>query len=886
VLHDIYFRVKALLSARRADAELAEELQVHLDCERQKLERAEFDAVEARRRAIVAFGGVSVAVEECRDARGLRFLTDAWGDARYGARSLTKDPLFSLAVSFSLLLGIGANLTVFTLMRAALFRPLNVAHPEEIVHVRRSDRARDGGRDKSSSYLLYRELRETAAPAARVVATSTPRRRRFGTESDSKERIVAQAVTEDFFAVLGVAPAAGRVFVPGDDGPSGGQRVAVLSHRFWTARFGADPRVVNRIIHVDETPFEVVGVAPPGFDGVDAEQRVEIWVPVTADTAINPEWLRSHDYYWLTLFARLPPGLDASALESALDTRFRAHLTQVVLPEMPPRLRGMFQDEHIQLRPAAAGLATTGRRYESQLRVLAGIAACVFLICCVNVANLVRARNARRGYEFAIRRALGASRPRLFRQLLVEGAMLAGIGAASGLVGAPTVAAGMMELLPAAQPLAFDLSPDRAVVGLATTLAVASALFAMTWPAWRVAADAEGMAAGSRVKSRPAASRTGTAMQLALVLVLLVVSGLCVSVMQRLARVNLGFDADSVASVSLSFPKGAAASAVSGALEAVRRTLQQSAAIESASYAFPAVYDTGGASMGIAPAGYVPGPGEDIEAGTVIVGPQFFETLRIPVREGRAFAATDLLASSDVVVNETFARRYFAGRTAVGESVRIPARPEPKLAVIVGVVGDVRHYGVRKDPWPMVYQPGSEAGSDLLVRGRPGGAALAAIREAVERAGAPAQIEGTRPLGDAVRAMVSRERVLAVLSSGVALVAMALAALGLYGMVAYAVACRRPEFGVRLALGARRVDVQRLVLGETLGTVGLGAAVGIGAGIVAARLLGRLVPDSPALEGPLLVSATLALTAVMLLAASIPAWRASRTDPAETLRSE
>ena len=887
MLSDLWFRIRSLVFSKRADADLDDELQYHLDCERAKLASAGLDDAEARRRSAVAFGGVSSVADACRDARGVSLVADLSRDLRYAVRSLRHTPLYALTIVGSLVLGIGANVTVFTLMHAALWRAIPVSHPEEIVHVRRANPARSDGRESSVSYTLYRELRDAAGSSAHIVAKGTPRRRAFGIDPDSKERVTVEPVTDDFFGMLGIAPAAGRLFVPGDDGPSGGRRVAVLSHRFWTTRFSEDTSVVGHTIYIDESAFTVVGVAPRTFDGVDAERRVQVWLPVTADVMITPAWLQSHSYYWLTLMARLTPGGNTRVLEGGLDARFRAHLENVLLPDMPARVQAMVRDEHLQLRPAAAGLATTGRRYESQLWVLAGIAACVLLIAGANIGNLVRARNARRQDEFALRRALGASGPRIFRQLFVEGLLLAVSGTVGSLLAAPWIAGGILALLPATEPLAFDLAPDWTVFAVAALLGIAAALVAITIPSWRPATIAASHAGGARVTQRPVMSRAAVALQLATVLVLLVVAGLCLAMLQDLRRVDLGFNADSVATVELSFPKRVPPADVASTLERIRQRLAETDGIASTSYAFPSVYDLGGTSMGIAPVGYSPAPGEDIGAGTIVVGPGFFATLGIALREGRDFEQPDMRdGESVVVVNETFARRYFKSRSALRESVRLPAMPTPKVSRIVGVVADVRHYGVRSQPWPMVYQPGGTSGAHLLVRGRDQAATGAAIRSAAESVGAPAQIESIRPLTDVVAAMVSRERLLAVLSSGVAIVALSLAVLGLYGVVAYGVACRRSEIAIRLALGARRLDVQRLVMRDTLAIVAIGVACGLAAAVAAAGVLARLVPTSPELSGPLLARAALGLAAVALVASWIPSWRASHADPAATLRSE
>ena len=736
------------------------------------------------------------------------------------------------------------------------------------------------------SYTLYRELRDAAGASAQVVAKGTPRRRAFGLDPDSKERVTVETVTEDFFGVLGIAPATGRLFVPGDDGPSGGRRVAVLSHRFWTTRFSADTSVLGRAIYIDETAFTVVGIAPPSFEGVDAERRVQVWVPVTADVMITPDWLQSHNYYWLTLMARLAPGGNTRALEGALDTRFRAHLENVLLPDMPARVQAMVRDEHLQLRPAAAGLATTGRRYESQLWVLAGIAACVLLIAGANIGNLVRARNARRQDEFALRRALGASGPRLFRQLFVEGLLLAVAGTAGSLLAAPWIGGGILALLPATEPLAFDLAPDWTVFAVAALLGIAAALFAITIPAWRPATSrvprgcsACHAAACDEPRSRRIPARDGPGPARRRRPLPGDASGPppCQSRLRR----RLGGDRRAV----LSQARAARGSRFNTRAHPTASRGDRRHRVDE--LRVPSVYDLGGTSMGIAPVGYSPAPGEDIGAGTIVVGPGFFATLGIAMREGRDFEQPDMRdGESVVVVNETFARRYLKSRSALGESVRLPAMPTPKVSRIVGVVADVRHYGVRSQPWPMVYQPGGSSGAHLLVRGRDQAATSAAIRAAAESVGAPAQIESIRPLPDVVAAMVSRERLLAVLSSGVAIVALSLAVLGLYGVVAYGVACRRSEIAIRLALGARRLDVQRLVMRDTLAIVAIGVACGLAGAVAAAGVLARLVPTSPELSGPLLARAALGLAAVALVASWIPSWRASHTDPAATLRSE
>ena len=883
-LRRFWFKTRALWRAAELEADMAEEIRAHLD----RLEAAGRQAGmppdaawDAARRQ---FGNVTAVKERGREEWQFR-AEHVVKDLRYAWRSLRRNPVFAFAVAGSLTLGIGANVTVLSLMRAALWRPLPINHPEQIVHLQRTNPDNTTGAESSFSYVLFEQLRE-AARDAQVVAKTSARQHKFGLDSTSRERVFAEAVSEDFFVVFGVAPALGRTFLAGDDGTGVGRRIAVLSERFWRRRFDADPAVLGRTVFFDETPFTVVGVAARGFDGVDAERQVQVWIPVAADVAITPQWLRDSSFSWLTLFARVPSSANVGVLQTQLDTRFRNHLRGELLPSMSPRFRSMFANEHLQLRSASAGLATTGRRYEPQLRVLAGVAVCLFLICGANVASLVRARNARRQDEFALRRALGASSQRVFQQLLAEGLLVCGLGILGSLFVSPWIGTTLLTLLPANPPVSFDLRPDLVVLATATALGLASAVVAIAWPGWRQGTGQAAVNAGRR-SQRPVVSQLTIAFQLATVLVLLTIAGLSVSMLRRFATVDLGFDPASVLAADLSFPRDAPAARIAATLEGARERLASSGGIESVSYAFPAVYDAGGTSMAVVPADYTPAPGEDTQAGIMEVGPGFFATLRIPVTDGRVFTSADMAGSPPVViVNASFIRKYFADRSAVGQSLRVPRPGGSTVVTIVGVVGDVRHYGVRSDPWPMVYAPGAVSGARLLVRPRQREASLALIRSAVERVDTTAQVEAVRPLEEIVGDMVSRERLLAVLSSVVAVIAVTLAALGLYGIVAYAVTCRRKEFGIRLTLGAQQADIRQLVLKGTSAIVAIGIAGGLAAALLASRTLSRVVPDAPAVDWPLLFGAASVLVVVTTAAAGIPAWRAARGDPVSTLRSE
>lgn len=884
--------LRSRLSRRRADDELGEELQFHLEQEQAKLVGQGLDAAEARRLASVKFGGQSGVVEACREVRRLAWLEDLAKDTVYAWRSLRRTPLFTFAVVGSLVLGLGVTVTVFTLMRAALWRPLpGVAEPERLAHLVGMNPAAPSRGEFSLSYVLFRELQETAGTASHIVAKRTSGRHKFGLDPESRERVTGEAVSGNFFSVLGVNPSAGRVLVAADDDQAGAARVAVISYRFWSSRFQADPSIVGRTVYYDESPFLIVGVAASGFDGVDAETRVDLWIPLTADPAVTPAFFSKPSIIWLTLLARLGPGSSFAAVEARLDRRFRTHLETELLPVVPERFRGPLLGQHLHVRPAAAGLATTGRQYQSQLQVLLGLAICALLICCANVTNLVRARNERRRQEFDLRRTLGASGGRLLRQLTTEGLLLAGLGAFGGLLLAPWWGQLLLRMLPNRQ-IAFDLTPDAPVIAVTAFLGVATALVAIAWPAWRLGRRPRYSDSGSRVSRRLIGGKVIVVSQLATVMVLLVIAGLSLAAFRRLNAITLGFDPTSVLSVELSFPRNAPEGRASDTFERLRRNLQQAGAIEAVTYASPSVYDTGGTSLSILPDGYVAAPGEDTEAGVIVGGPGFFDVLRIPLRQGRVFGASDVSSSTRaVIVNEAFVKRYFPDQVALGRYLRMPG-PQPELREIVGVVTDVRHYGVTSSPWslsadqwPMVYLPGTRPDARLLMRVRDASAAQALVRSAVSSAGL-AQVETIRPLVDAVAALVGREQMLARLSAIVAALALALAALGLYGIVAYGVMCRRAEFGIRLALGATPIHIRRLVLAETMNLVGAGIGLGLVLSLPASRAMSAFVVGSPAMDPRIAGVATLCLAAIALIAGWLPAWQAARTDPAVTLRAE
>src|SRR5258706_5891687 len=468
------------------ERELNAELSFHREQQLQEYLAAGMHPVEARRRVRIEFGGTEQIKEECRDVRPVRWLETAAKDLRYAFRTLRASPLFTLTAVLSLALGIGANTAIFTLLHAALWKPLPVRDPHQIFHLLRAS-TNELDTDYSTSYVLYQQLSQAGASFGNLFATGSFGLRKFGLESDSAERVTGQAVSANFFSVLRIEPALGRLFEAKDDSILGGNRVAVLSHAFWTRRFQASPTILGKTIFYKETDFTVVGVAQPRFAGVEAEAPIDLWVPVTADAP--KDWLNNPHTSWLNILGRLRPGASAARAEAVFQNVFRSHVQRELFPGESSHFKAILEAQHLSLRQASSGLSTTGRKYRKPLFLLMGVVALVLLISCANVANLVLARNAARQHEITVRLALGAGRARIAGQLFTESLLLALLGAAGGVMLAAWSSRVLIAMLPQSRvQLAFDVRPDLAVLGFTAAVAAVTAILFVLAPApraWR-----------------------------------------------------------------------------------------------------------------------------------------------------------------------------------------------------------------------------------------------------------------------------------------------------------------------------------------------------------------------------------------------------------------
>ena len=867
----------------KRDREIEKELRFHIEKQLEDNLRAGMSPEEARRQAILLFGGPTQIQEECRELRAWHWLEVSFGDLRYAVRRLSASPVFTVTALVSIALGVGANAAIFTLLHAALWKPLPVARASELYHLIRID---DTDQEQSYSWRLYEELRDAVAPYGRLFARGSAKSARFSVDGSEQEPVTGEAISGEYFSALGINPVAGRLLEPKDD--QAPQPVIVLSHAFWERRFHADPTIVGKTVQYEETPFRIIGVAQEGFRGVNAGIATDIWAPVkVVDRQFVGDGIHSE---WLSAMLRTK---DASRARAAIEARFGRHVAEELFPQATSeRWIHSLKTQHIQLRPAASGLATEGRPYQRSLMILMGIVAVVLLISCGNVANLLLARNMSRSQEFAIRMALGAGRARLASQLLSESLLLALTGTAAGLGIGIAACRLLLRLLPPSRvPLNFDLRPDGTVLLLTALTSIATALVCGIGPVWRAwrRSKAGFEHHGIRVTQRSVARKLLVAGQLALSLILVAGAGLFLKNLYLLATTDLGFRPERVVGFDFRFPRAASKQhQTQVALDLMGRLTARSGI--SATFTWPGIYENGGWSTLLEVVDNKELPSKsDNEVQLFSVGPNFIETLGIRLTAGRTLDLHDDKSSAPVaLVNETFARKYFQSASAVGHIVARPTSQKPVPTEIVGVVRDVKHMGVKEHVWPAMYLAARQMDGDdstLFVRAAMSPAQLTRlVRADLKQADPSAQIDYASTLETVVNSMISGERLIAYLSAAFGALAVFLAAVGLYGAMAYNVSERTSEIGIRMALGARPSDIRRFALGESLRLTIAGVTVGVAGALAAGRLVRSLLYGMTPIDAPVFIAAVLLMIAVALVAAWIPAARAARIDPNVTLR--
>jgi predicted permease len=829
-----------------------------------------------------------------------------WRDLRYALRSLRKSPVFLAVAVLSLALGIGANTAIFTLLNQLVLAPLPVHDPEQLVMLagRGKHYGGNNGPDRLS-YPMYREIRDKNEVFSGMFCTYPATV--SATFNGATELIGADFVSGNFFPVLGIGAAAGRVFTASDDLIQGGHPLAVLSYGYWRSRFGGDRSIVGKPIVVNGRALTIVGVSAAGFDGVEPGRAPQIRIPVTMkDDLPRSEFQRLNvdRFRWVQVFGRLKSGMTREKAQAGLQPLFHQILNREVtekpFAKASPIVRQEFLRMWMEVMPGSKGRSNLRRTYTKPLFALMAMVGLVLLIACSNLANLLIARASARQKEIAVRLALGAGRAGLVRQLLIESLALAFAGGALGVGLAVAIDRALIRFLPSGHtPLSLSATPDWSVLVFTFAVSlVAGSLFGLV-PALQATrpklADTLKDQAGAVIRGAHSGLRKGLVVaQVSLSLLLLIGAGLFLQSLRNLETLNPGFDVRDV----LAFDVDPYLSRTDRNVNAdyFRRLHERLASlpgVESHAFAVVPLLENNEWDNWVTIEGYSAKPDERPDPHMQYCSPGFFKTLRIPVLLGRDFTDRDATGAPKVaIVNQKFAKRYFGAAEPLGRHIGMGIDPGTKTDIeIVGVVGDTKYENMREEIPEEMYVPATQGGigNGGTIYARVAGdrtRAFQTLRTEVSSVDSSVPVYDFRTLSDQLDISLLTERLLATLSTVFGVLATLLAALGLYGVMAFLVARRTREIGIRMALGAARQDVLWMVLRETL-TV---AAMGVAAGLVAAWPLTRLVQSqlfgvAPA-DLPTLAAAALGIGVVTALAGYVPARRATTIDPMRALRWE
>jgi len=924
-------RLRGLFRKRHLDGELDAELRAHLDLLTEVNIQRGMTPDEARYAARREFGGLEQTKQTYRNQSGLPIFETLLQDLHYATRMLRKSPGFTAVAVLTLALGIGGNTAIFSLIDAVMFRSLPARDPQQLVLLRWSAHkwpkyhqimtygdcggGRQLGPDNPSgcsySHPFVNELQSEGSPFSGLAAFAQSWQLHISGNGPAS-LIRGQYVSGEFFQTLGLPPALGRAILPADDAPSS-PPVAVLNHGYWQSAFGGSPAVIGRSINLNGVAFTIIGVAEAGFGGLSPGSAFDIWIPLSQRSILTRGWNPKQDdagSIWLIAVGRLKPGISRTQAQAAVSLLFR---NQMLHGEKP--LLEAADDPQVTLVSAQDGFVGLRDRFSTVLYLLMLAVAIVLLIACANVASLLLSRAAARQKEIAVRLAIGAGRARIVRQLLTESLLLSAIGGALGILLAQWGAQAIVAFVAsgASRPLGLDLALNWRIVGFTAAVSIFTGILFGLAPALHglrldlTPALKEGANQAVRSRRRFSWLTTGGALvvaQVALTIVVLAGAGLLVRTLQNLKSIDPGFDTRSVLTFELDPTFGDYNDAK---INNLYRELQERFA------ALPGVISSSYSQMGLlngslmSTSFHLPGTPEDshADANMLPVGPNFFQTMRIPFVAGRDFSPSDFSAAAasnpgqakgnlpvPALVNEAFVHRYFNKGTPLGQRFGNSDKPEPGEDPspgweIIGVVHDAKYNSLRDEIQPTAYVPQAGANAVFELRTSINPSSLVpAVRNVVNRADSNLPLSGVETETETIEKLLFQERLIARLSSFFGLLALTLACVGLYGLLSYEVARRTREIGVRMALGAQQVNVLRLVIGRGLGLAFVGTAIGSLVAIAITRFLSGLLfgvrPNDPIT----LLAVTALFFLVTLAACYSPARRATRVDPLVALRNE
>jgi predicted permease len=889
-LREWLFRLAATVRPSRGDDDLEEELRAH----------AALAAERGQRTA-----GTAQAMEALRDQRGLSWLDDLRRDLRHGLRTLGREKGFTAAALIVLALGVGANAGVFTLVDQVLLRPLPVREPDRLVQMewQGSKVGANYGAGATLSYPMCVELEQQAVFDGTFC--SYPTDEISLSTGGQAEEARAEIVSGSYFDVLGVRPALGRLIGPSDNRVPGAHPVVVLSYDYWRNRLGGAADIVGRRVLINAHPMTIIGIAPADFRGVDRAAAATLWIPAMMKREATPEWhgLDNRRIFWMHAIARLRPGVTVEQARARLQPWF-AHMleTDLAHPDFPPvtpTQRRNFLASTLDVASAARGLETLEARLERPLRVLMGGALLLLVLASLNVAGLLLARGVTRTREMATRMALGASRGRVGRQLLVESLLIAGAGGALGVAIAPLVSRTLRSYVPQGADVSGTI--DGRVLLFAVVAGALTGAVCGLAPVFQVGrlplsaafAERSGAIGGSGARVRKAL----VAGQIAFALILLVTAGLFVQTLAHLYGKGPGFDATNLMMFSLDpTSSGYSNDRAEQTMREVLRRLREQPEIERAAVANSAILNGG---MAGGPLTIDVNGQRKVTERTVFrmrVSPGFIETLGLQLVDGRAYTERDVRPAGVepgpwriAIVNETFARRYFGSRSPIGARLGPGNRPDARTDVeIVGVVREISRVNMRDRDVDQIFynfwDNQSENGT-FYIRVRNPDSAATAIRAVVAAVDPQLPVGRLTTLDDQVDRALFNERALAVLTTGFGALATLISIVGLYGVMAFVVAQRRPEIGLRVALGATRRDAVWLVVRDAMVMVAAGLVVALPAVWMLSRLVETQLFGVTGFDWPTIAIAAIGLALIAMGTAMLPAWRASRLDPCAVLKT-
>ena len=906
-LQRVWLKLQSLFRRNRSSQQLNDEMQFHLDQQIAENIASGMSAAEARHAAMRIFGNPTFLKEQARDTWGWTWLEQIPQDLRYGFRSLRKSPLFTVVAVLTLALGIGANTAIFSLMDQVLLQLLPVKHPEQLVLVvERGIRLRGSWGDNDISYPMYRDFRDGNQVFSGMFG-------RYPTSvslgyGDRTDTVMAELVSGSYFPVLGVTAVMGRTLAPEDDRVPGGHPVAMLSYNFWQTRFSSDPSIVGKQIVLNGHTFTVIGVSQAGFDGVELGYKSNVFVPMMMQAQMTPlsDRLEARNLSWVTAFGRLKPGVDIAqakaSLQPLMHNILRVEVQEPMLQHYSDYDRAQFLKNTVDVLPGSQGWSGLRERMQKPLWVLAALSGAVLLLACANVANLLLARATTREREMAVRLAIGAGRRRIVRQLLVESLLLAVIGTAVGL-GLAFLADRVLlaAFFPGGSSGDFPISsvPDIRVFLFALGVMLMIVLLFGLAPAVQGSqADVT-----SNLKDRAGSVSTGKQVwlrkllvtgQMALALLLLIGATLFLRTLANLENSGPGFSTEHLMVFTIDPSlNGYVDDRAKNFFRRLNDDLQALPGVSSVGLSTMPLLQGYGWSNPIIAEGYSGDPGQEQPPICDMVSPKLFATLGVPIVAGRDFTVLDTRPVA--IINETLARKYFADRNPVGLHIGMvddrTATPDTPNLEIIGVVKDLKYKNLRDPAPPQAYFPywhdEKARFMTFYLRTRIDPQQLAeAVREKVRRIDPNIPVIDMRTVDEQIGLSLKTERLVASLSGAFGALATALAVIGLYGVMAYLVARRRREIGIRMALGALQGDVIRMVMHQVVVLSGAGLAIGallafVLSSLIRSQLYG-LQPHDPFT----FLSAALVLAIAAGLAGLIPSWRASRVDPMLALRHE